>query len=535
MRFSLAVSFLLSLIVVSVCGAFHYCILDKTDGYVCFYISSSFFFLFFSSYLLLLYCVYNNNISLSENYVNNFTKAVIKSDSNFITFKELSKIRSKFLESVLDIFKGKILLFCVVLPCFISFMTSLVLIFICDVKMGSVAVVSMVAIHIVLSLVNLVVRMTDISSLKFMMDLFCHVLLNAARGIQFFNIEKHISAKTEQEVNNKYKHMQDVMANKTWKTFFLGGLVFCFVLFVYMFLDSRFSQNLFVEMKNYSFLMGFCLASYTFSLQYFHRFRKLSKNTSEVTFLLDNIPQLVFSDGKTDLSHGRDLFIAFHGVCFHKDGFDLLQNVTFSALPGEFIVITGENLKKASYIFDLLLKFYKPQSGSIYIAGNNIEILNSKSLRSFFSVFRTDFGLVPGSVSENIHIAAEGPEEKTVKIAEKVGLLDFLENDVLDSNGNISVPQEILIRLQIARVFMRKHKIVLIEEPEAFDSSENEELFFDFIKFISQRKTIIMSTKSSSCIIYANKILYIGRKKVSFGSHADLSGNLEYCNFLSNL
>lgn len=533
MRFPFVVFSLLFLVSISSFGIFHYCILSHFEEYISFYISISSCFLFFITYLLLIKFISDDNINFAKNYTDGFVKTVMKSDSNFISFEELSSIRSKFLDLIIKTSGYNTNLFCSIFPCFTAFLTTFLMICLSNFKIGIITIIAISMTHIVLILLNFVNRMTELLPLESSTDSFCRKALNIARGGQFFNIGTYLYEKINQDLHNIYTSMHSTIARKTWKMFFLMCLTFCIFLLVYIFLDSSFSQGLFFELQKYSLPLTFCLSSYTFAIVSLYKLKELSKNIEDIDTLLNDIPCLMVPSGKTSLDKTKDLFIAFHGICFHKNGTEILNNVTFSILPGEVIVITGENIKKSSYIFDLILKFYKPQSGNIYIAGNNIDIINTNNLRSYFAIFKIDFGLINGSIEENIRLAAESSEEKLLKILDKVGLFELSDELVLGPNDDILVSQEILIRIQMARIFMRKQKIILIEEPESFENPENEELFFDFVKFIAKRRTVIISTKDSASIVYADKVLYMGMENTIFGTHAELSTKPEYRNFLA--
>jgi ABC-type multidrug transport system fused ATPase/permease subunit len=256
--------------------------------------------------------------------------------------------------------------------------------------------------------------------------------------------------------------------------------------------------------------------------------------------LLDGIPKLNNREGGLILDQNKDMFVVFNGVHFQdpsiQTNFPVLNGVTFSILPGEFISITGENFRNASYIFDLLLKFYSPQSGNIYIAGHNIKNLNTNSLYKIFSIFKIDYGLILGTIEENIRIASmEASPERIIKFADSTGILEHMEENVLNSNGEINVSREILIRIQMARIFLRNSKIILVEDPEISNNGFLKTLFFDFVKFIMKDRTVILVTSNPSLIVYSSKILYCGEEKSLFGTHADLSTEESYRNFLQKI
>ncbi|MDR3224399.1 MAG: ABC transporter ATP-binding protein/permease [Holosporales bacterium] len=231
-----------------------------------------------------------------------------------------------------------------------------------------------------------------------------------------------------------------------------------------------------------------------------------------------------------------NLFLTFHGIYFQDPAKlsdrPVFEDLSFAVLPGEFVAITGENLKDGHYIFDLVLRFHKPQSGKIYIAGSHIENIRINSIRSAIGIFNEDFGLIDGTIFDNIAMLI-GDYAKIQNVAYNVGLEAFLDRELFDADGDVAIPQEILFRLQMARIAIRRPKIVLIEEPAFFESEENEQIFFDIVKHMAKRKTVIVITGKPMLAINSDKILYLGIKKTIFGSHAELSSDPDYQQFIA--
>jgi ABC-type Mn2+/Zn2+ transport system ATPase subunit len=97
----------------------------------------------------------------------------------------------------------------------------------------------------------------------------------------------------------------------------------------------------------------------------------------------------------------------------------------------------------------------------------------------------------------------------------------------------VRVDAEILIRLQMARIFLRPGDVILITEPDKFIDDVCRELFLDFVKFMADKKTVLWKTNNRSLFVYSGKILYIGEHINLFGSHAELSTDENYRNFLT--
>lgn len=534
MPFPFIILFPLCLIIISVTGIFHFYIFDF-ERYVSFYISISFFFIFFISFLFISKFVFDTNVNFVKKYIKAFTNQVVRIDRNFISFEELSALQADFLDLLSCTIENNKHLFCRLFPWGLSFTTSFCLLFVCNIELSVFIVVFILIIHVIFLFSNLLIRIFDNTDLNSNIEILSQVSLSTARGIQFFNIQEKFLSRINQKTTRFFQKIEHIISNKIWQIFFLGCVTFCLIVLAYVFIENSYSQIFFDGLQKYNLLISFCLWSYVLTMRNFWKVRKPSALIMQMDELLKGIPILNISSEQNNLNQTKNLFIAFHGICFCKDGIDILRNLTFSVLPGEFVAVTGENIQDSSYIFDLILKFYTPQSGNIYIGGNNISGIQSNNLRLIFSVFKIDFGLIPGSVKENVRISSNESEEKLLAIIEKTGLQEFINDEVIGWNGVISVPQEVLIRLQIARIFMRDYKIILLEEPEVFENAGNEELFIDFIKFISKDKTVIMATKRPAHIIYADKILYINEQNAVFGSHADLSVNEDYCRFLFGL
>ncbi|GHT89627.1 hypothetical protein FACS1894113_5070 [Alphaproteobacteria bacterium] len=259
---------------------------------------------------------------------------------------------------------------------------------------------------------------------------------------------------------------------------------------------------------------------------------------------------LSFSDGvltkqnnfeaKNSLA-GKELFIAFHNVSFQdptkiSDKL-LIENLSFSVLPGEFVSITGESSPNLSpFIFELILRYYVVHFGDIYISGTKIELISKGATRKLISIFKQNFGLINGNIYENLNVAMQDKSpEKINKIAEKFGLFEELDWMVYGEHGELNISQELCFRVQIARLYARNPKVVLIETPCAFENDFAVEIFKDFVENISKEKTIIMQTNDMKTLIYSDKILYLGKDETRFGTHAELSKFDAYGNFLKIL
>jgi ABC-type multidrug transport system fused ATPase/permease subunit len=233
----------------------------------------------------------------------------------------------------------------------------------------------------------------------------------------------------------------------------------------------------------------------------------------------------------------ENLFLAFHNVYF-QDPTELsdkpvLNNISFSVLPGEFVSITGELACEGSYIFELILKYYVPQAGKIYLSGQPLNDLGIRDVRSLIGIFKENFGIIQGTVYDNLAMLTDN-EREILTVTNNIGLSEEINKLLFDENGNLDVRQDVLFRIQAARISIQKPKLMLIETPPFFESDFTKNMFYDFVEHISKRNTVIMITNEPKTTIYSNKILYMGIGKFLFGSHAELAKDFDYQNYIKN-
>ena len=361
---------------------------------------------------------------------------------------------------------------------------------------------------------------------RYLRETLCKLAL-AAKGVQFYNSKKLIESKLERANGDFINATKKQITSGVWRAFGFICILFLVIIVIYIANQEYIVNHLFnVKEINALYLTDMSLFV-LFLVKFLHW-------TNERDVKFENITKYRLQDKEDELQqkdiNAKNLFIAFHGVYFQEpttsSNSSEIKDLTFSILPGEFIAITGEDAKAMRYIFDLLLRFYKPQSGQIYLAGTKIENINKERLRSLIGIFEEDFGLIDGTIQENLEMASDDFSQISA-VAENIGLIECL-NMELYCGGHIQLSQEELFRLQIARLALYKPKIVLITTPQSFESTETEKMFYDFVDYSRKNRTVILITNKISTMIYADKILFLKQSYSGFGTHAELSKNADY-------
>jgi ABC-type multidrug transport system fused ATPase/permease subunit len=369
---------------------------------------------------------------------------------------------------------------------------------------------------------------------------FCGETADSAKGIQIFGIFDEIRDLFLKKNNHIQKSFISFL-DKTLKRNIL--IIFAFFLIVVLI------NIIFFETPSLAasiVLSGdpFCIWAICFAVLTFisvMQCRTLNIKSKQITIDLENY--LLHADNpdgsEKAIDRKKPLFLAFHGICFFapsNTSTQIFNDLTFSLLPQERLAVIGPFNSNFSYIFDLVMKFYKAQSGSIYVSGTNINMINTETVRSLFSFFSEDFCLLRTSIFENIKMASKHEHDEVIEsIAEKTGLFEVINENIFGVDDNIIVSQETLLRVQMARVFLQNKPVIFIKSPDNFENVDTLDLFYNFVKHVSSKRSVIIMTSNPETIIYSNKILFLNKDSYLFGSHAELSSIREYQKFMMQI
>lgn len=189
----------------------------------------------------------------------------------------------------------------------------------------------------------------------------------------------------------------------------------------------------------------------------------------------------------------------------------ILKDINISLKKGDFIAIKGPSGIGKSTILKLLMKFY-PYNGSIKLNDLELSDITKESLYKSVTIFNQTTYLFNDTIRNNLLIANEDATDSDMfKALEKASLSDFILNlkDGLDTvikedSDNISLGEK--QRLGLARVFLRKPKLLLLDEPTSNIDALNESIILNSLKKHQDDMTIILISHKESSLKIANKI-----------------------------
>ncbi len=221
-------------------------------------------------------------------------------------------------------------------------------------------------------------------------------------------------------------------------------------------------------------------------------------------------------------------------VCFEDVEFAYVENkpvikgLSLRAAAGEKIAIVGPTGGGKTTLVNLLMRFYEPQKGKIYIDGEDISQINREQLRENVSMVLQDTWLFEGTVAENIAYGKAGATREDVVRAAKAAYADgFISllpkgyDTVLSDATALSGGQKQL--LTIARAFLSDKAVLILDEATSDVDTRTEIYIQKAMDKLQAKKTCFVIAHRLSTIVHADKILAIDKGEiVDVGKHEDL-------------
>ena len=207
----------------------------------------------------------------------------------------------------------------------------------------------------------------------------------------------------------------------------------------------------------------------------------------------------------------------------------LFEKLNLEIKPGEKLGLAGRSGSGKTSLINLLLRNLSPNSGSITIAGQNIEHLSDESLKQCISIVSQDTTLFNRSVIENIRYSKpDATMDEIIEASKKANAHDFiteLENGyytkVGERGGLLSGGQR--QRILIARAILKNSPILILDEATSALDAENEKIINDSLENLMEGKTVIAIAHKLNTLRQMNRIIVLKNGKiVESGKHDEL-------------
>jgi ATP-binding cassette subfamily B protein len=243
---------------------------------------------------------------------------------------------------------------------------------------------------------------------------------------------------------------------------------------------------------------------------------------------IEDAPQATAWDG------GRGS-VAFRDVAFaYVPGTPILKGLSFDVAADAFVAIAGGSGSGKSTLLNLVPRFYDVDGGAVLVDGHDVRDVTLTSLRSEIGYVGQDNYLFDGTVEENLRYGEPDASHAEIEAAARAANAhDFIlslpagyQTEVGQNGVKLSGGQR--QRLSLARAFLTRPRILLLDEPTASVEPESEALIHESILTRTRegRGTTLLVTHRVDLLRQAPRILFLeGGRLVGDGRHDDLVSN----------
>ena len=223
--------------------------------------------------------------------------------------------------------------------------------------------------------------------------------------------------------------------------------------------------------------------------------------------------------------------VRFTNVSFaYHDGADIaVAGVDLEIAPGSKVALVGPSGAGKSTIFNLLLRFYDIDSGSIAIDGADIRDVTLASLRANIGLVTQEPILFDESVADNIALGKPGAGRAEIEAAARnAAAHDFITElpqgyDTRVGEGGLKLSGGQRQRIAIARAMLKNAPILLLDEATSALDTASERQVQDALNRLMHDRTTIVIAHRLSTVLDANRIYVLDKGGVvEAGTHAEL-------------
>jgi len=232
---------------------------------------------------------------------------------------------------------------------------------------------------------------------------------------------------------------------------------------------------------------------------------------------------------KLSISEGNIIFENVNFTYKSNPTNKVIQNITANFAGGKMTALVGYSGSGKSTLLNMIPRIYAPTTGSVLLDNQDISKFNLASLRSQISIVDQNTTLFDDTVLNNIKYARPEASNEEVFEAAKLSMckefIDNLENgfETMIGENGVKLSGGEKQRLSIARAFLKKSKIILLDEATSSLDSETEEKIQKALSQLTFNKTTIVIAHRLSTILSSDNIFVVDNGKIiDSGKHEEL-------------
>ena len=206
-----------------------------------------------------------------------------------------------------------------------------------------------------------------------------------------------------------------------------------------------------------------------------------------------------------------------------------LHDFSLTVAPGETVALVGPSGAGKSTVFQLLLRFYDPQSGSIALNGVPTRELSLEDLRQHIGIVPQDAVIFSANAMENIRYGKPGASDDEVKAAARAAFADEFIGRLPEGYDTFLGERGVRLsggqrqRIAIARAMLKNPPLLLLDEATSALDAESERMVQAALESAMEGRTTLVIAHRLATVQKADRIVVLDQARlVEQGTHAEL-------------